>query len=199
MRFGYFKLIEDVVDVDTIVQLKAVNQPKYVPKMRCIRFLLRICAIYQKAKEKLSCRLKTAENLDGLSIGEMLLISSLSGEALVYAIFRILYDFEPSQVDRLQTEHVFGTINFVRTEMECIGKLFAAVKIEPRPEEERAGVSELGKNSILGMIDYIAKRQNISLDDAAKMRWKTVLDLLRIDKEAELYRRRLEAEYRKKA
>ena len=199
MRYGNFKLIEDCVDVDTIVQLKAVKQPKYLPKMRCIRFLQRIYAIYQYAKKRLSCAFKTAESLDSISIGEMLLISSLSGEALVYAIFRILYDFEPAQVDRLQTEHVYGTVNFVRTEMERIGKLFAAVKIEPRPEEERAGVSELGKNSILGMIDYIVKRQNISLDDAAKMRWKTVLDLLRIDKEAELYRRRLEAEYRKKA
>lgn len=198
MRYQEFKLIEDCIDFETAIALKEAEQPKKLPKMRWVRFVSWIGAIYHKLRETVSKDLKTATDMNGITIGEMLLLTSLQGEQLVYAVFSVLYGFTPAQVELLKTEDVYGTMNFARAELERIGKLFSAAKIDPRPEEERAGVNEMGKNSTLSLIDYISKRQGITLDDAAKMKWRTVLELLKIDKEAELYRRRLEAEYKKK-
>lgn len=198
MRYFDFKLIEDCIDLDTVNQLKALKAPKTLPKLRCVRLLTWIGAIYRKTKETLSNRIKTAKDLNGITIGEMLLIGSLKGDQLVYTIFSVLYGYTKEQVDQLQTEQVYGTLNFVRAEMERIGKLFEAVKVPPRPEEERAGVKEVGAGSSLSLIDYISKRQQITLDEASEMKWRTVLELLKIDRDAELYRRRLEQEYKKK-
>lgn len=139
---------------------------------------------------------KCPENLNGLTIGEIMDLSEMQGDSL--ALFRCCAEKvlhytipEDAEIMALPASKVYGFINFVRAELERIKDLFDSIKREPTPEEEEAGISELNFG-MFGLLDSYALRMRITRhDEAAQTPWLNVFAALRIDYKTGEYRKRL--------
>lgn len=138
---------------------------------------------------------KCPENLNSLTIGEIMDLSEMQGDSL--ALFRVCAEKvlhctpEDADVLKLPAPKVYGFINFARSELERIKGLFDTLKTEPTPEEQEAGINDLNFG-MFGMLDSYALRMGItSHDEAAKTPWLNVFACLRIDNATREYRKRL--------
>lgn len=157
-------------------------------------------------EEVKACRIKPGEvviykslcpeNLNSLTIGEIMDLSEMVGDSL--HLFREcakkvlhLKDVDDAVIMAIPAPKVYGFINFVRHELERVKGLFDSIKSEPTAEEEEAGISQLNFG-LFGLLDTYALRMGItSHDEAAKTPWLNVFAALRIDNQTREYRKRL--------
>lgn len=94
---------------------------------------------------------------------------------------------------------VFGVINFVRSELDRINKLFASIKVAHSPEEIAAGVENLNFGTF-GVIDWYAKRMGITnQDEVYSVAWIRIYTCMKNDNEKAEYEQRLNKQYVEKA
>lgn len=138
---------------------------------------------------------KCPENLNGLSIGELIELSEMAGDSLF--IFKecariVLHsEFTDAEVMEQPAPRVYGFINFIYDELGRINKLFDSIKSKPTPEEEEAGVADLNFG-MFGLLDCYALRMGITRhNEAAETPWLNVFACLRIDNTTREYKKRL--------
>lgn len=139
---------------------------------------------------------KCPENLNSLTIGEIMDLSEMQGDSL--ALFRccaekVLHYTPPkdTEIMALPAPKVYGFINFVRSELESMKNLFDTLKTDPTPEEQEAGINDLNFG-MFGMLDSYALRMGItSHEEASKTPWLNVFACLRIDYTTREFRKRL--------
>ena len=136
------------------------------------------------------------ETLDELTIGQVLLLSQTSDPTLA---FKELLHLDDAEIALLDIQEAVGFINFVNRELKRINELLARAHAKPTPEEAEAGADQIGKDvGTFATIDYIAKRCSISHDQAAEMSWRRVYAMMVLDRDNELFRRRLQKVYQNK-
>ncbi len=140
---------------------------------------------------------KCPENLNALSIGDVMDLSQLRCDTLTlfrecaHKVLRV-NEIHDADVMELPAWRVYGFINFTVTELRKIGDLFNSLKTKPTPEQEEAGINELNFGAF-GMIDCYALRMGITNhEEAAQTPWLNVFAAFRIDAKTREYKRRLE-------
>lgn len=113
--------------------------------------------------------------------------------------FSWLMRLSQEEVYKLNVFDVFGVINFVRSELDRINKLFASIKVAHSPEEIAAGVENLNLGTF-GVIDWYAKRMGITnQDDVYSVAWIRIYTCMKNDNEKAEYEQRLNKQYAEKA
>lgn len=187
----------DIATEDTNARLASLTRPESLKFSRLRAFKRKAGQLIGRALETLTAARKTPADLDGLEIGKYLYLSTLDGEAYVFAVFEVLGGITREDALELRTEDAVGFLNFARRGLGEIAEAIAAQRIEPTPDERAAGSEELD-GGVFGMLDYISRRQHISHEEAERLPWPTVVAMLKADKDAELYRRKLQKQLTKK-
>lgn len=140
-------------------------------------------------------------NLNTITYGQLDDFSRIdqNNEDPAAKVFAILMEMTPEQVYKLDVFDVFGVINFVRSELERINKLFASIKVTHTPEEIAAGVEDLNFGTF-GVIDWYAKRMGITnQDEVYSVAWIRIYTCMKNDNEKVEYEQRLNKQYIEKA
>lgn len=198
MKYYELTQVWNCIDQQTIAQLNALQRPESIRKRRPEQPIVTFIAWLKVAKHRIANwwkgRVDVPKTLDDISIGQVLLLSSTNDTTLA---FKELLGMEDAQIALLDVEEAVGFLNFVRAELERINKRLATAKAEPTPEEKAAGVGQIGSEvGTFGTIDYISKRMGITHDAAADMNWRRVEAMMLLDRDNELFRRRLQEQYR---
>lgn len=198
MKYYELTQVWNCIDQQTIKQLNALQRPESIRKRRPEQPIVTFIAWLKVARHRIANwwkgRVDVPKTLDDISIGQVLLLSSTTDTTLA---FKELLGMEDAQIALLDVEEAVGFLNFVRAELERINKRLATAKAEPTPEEKAAGVGQIGSEvGTFGTIDYIAKRMGITHDAAADMNWRRVEAMMLLDRDNELFRRRLQEQYR---
>lgn len=153
-------------------------------------------ACHVKPGEEVIAGIACPENLNALTIGDIIELADMKGTSL--DIFRActkyvlhISSYTDEEVMELPAPRVYGFINFVREELERITALFESIKIKPTPEQVEAGIEQLNFG-MFGLLDNYARRMGItSHDEAAKTPWLNVFATTKIDNATLQYRERL--------
>lgn len=147
------------------------------------------------------CGKEVPANLNTITYGQLddfSRISQTEGDPAV-KVFSILLGLEAPQVYDLNVFDVFGTLNFVRSELERINALFASIKVTHSSEEIAAGVEDLNFGTF-GVIDWYAKRMGITnQDEVFDVAWIRIYTCMKNDNEKAEYEQRLNKQYMEKA
>lgn len=197
MRFYDFLLVSDITTEETNERLKGLTRPQSLKFSRVRAFRRKAGQLIGRVLGALSGRRKTPENLDALEIGKYLYLSTLEGEDFVFEVFSVIGGLTKEDALDLRTEDAVGFLNFARSGLEEISEAIAAQRIEPTADEKAAGSEDLD-GGVFGMLDYLSRRQRISHEEAERLPWPTVVAMLKADKDAELYRRKLQKQLTKK-
>lgn len=199
MKFKEYLLIADSVTEETQERMKRLDPPKSLKKSLWRRFLAKVVELFAIAKNALRCGYLVPSDLNGLGIGKYLYLSDIlqnEAERFPIACFNELAGLTDYEVLELPTEQAVGYLNFVAKELAKIAEAIASQSMEATAQERNAGVERL-PNGAFALLDYIARRQRITIAEAERTQWPMVVAMLQADKEAELYRRRLQKQYSK--
>lgn len=196
--YGELTLVWDSLTAESVERLNALKRPRKIAYKRVT--LPRLVNYTAKALKWLKTKIKgeivPPENLNGITIGELLVLTASRDPA---EPFRVILGLDDWQISELSIAQSIGFINFIRSELERINALFADAHAEPTPEEKQAGVAEVGKSvGSFALLDYVAKRCGITHDEAERLPWPRVLAMMRLDRDAELFRRALQDVYKTK-
>lgn len=155
----------------------------------------------QATRPSFVCGKEVPANLNTITYGQLddfSRISQTEGDPAV-KVFSILLGLEAPQVYDLNVFDVFGTLNFVRSELERINALFASIKVTHSSEEIAAGVEDLNFGTF-GVIDWYAKRMGITnQDEVFDVAWIRIYTCMKNDNEKAEYEQRLNKQYMEKA
>lgn len=186
---------------------------KYVKLTTYGEFLILLPLCHKNHQEELLGQLKSAKrpafilgkevpaNLNTITYGQLDDFSRIDheNEDPAVKVFSILFDMTLDQVYGLNVYDVFGVINFVRTELDRINRLFASIKVTHTPEEIAAGVEDLNFGTF-GVIDWYAKRMGITnQDEVYGVAWIRIYTCMKNDNEKSEYEQRLNKQYANKA
>lgn len=109
----------------------------------------------------------------------------------------IIMGFEPREVYSLNVWDVFGFVNFCKSEIERINKLFNSIKPKFTSKEIAAGVKDL-KFGTFGVVDWYARRMGITnQDEVFSVAWVRIYTCMKNDNQQNDYERRLRDQYLK--
>ena len=136
---------------------------------------------------------RTPENLNDLTIGQLIDLSSLGEGADMYAaICNIILGMKPKEVYKAKAVEVVRFVGWVMGELEKINKLFESASGEPTMQERQAGIDKLNFG-LFGMLDYYALRMGYQdHDDVLKVKWLRIYKCIDIDNKKKLFQRRLQ-------
>lgn len=147
------------------------------------------------------CGKEVPANLNTITYGQLDDFSRIgqSEEDPAVKVFSILLGLEAPQVYDMNVFDVFGTLNFVKAELERINALFASIKVTHTSEEIAAGVEDLNFGTF-GVIDWYAKRMGITnQDEVYNVAWIRIYTCMKNDNEKAEYEQRLNKQYMEKA
>ncbi|MBF1491445.1 MAG: hypothetical protein HXN76_01810 [Prevotella pallens] len=142
-------------------------------------------------------KIRTPENLDDMTIGQMVQIAECKGGGeMFYTVCRVLLKMKQKQVDNARAVDVVRFCGWVAGQVQKINKLFDSVKSKPTKEEERAGIENL-KFGVFGLIDWYALRMGITdHEEVTKVTWGRVYKCLEMDNKKRGFEKRLAEVYR---
>lgn len=111
----------------------------------------------------------------------------------------IIMGFEPKQIYSLNVWEVFGFVNFCRSELERINKLFKSIKPRFSAKEIAAGVKEMSFGTF-GVVDWYARRMGITnQDEVFSVAWVRIFTCMKNDNMQTEYEKRLRDQYMKES
>lgn len=197
MNFSELNQMWGLLNPSMLEELEAVNRPATVryKRMWPLRLYRSLSGLFASLRRWIYGEVKVPATLDDCSIGTILTLSQSTDPN---DAFRELLGLSEEQIALLDAEEAVGFLNFVRSELERINQLLASAKVEPTAEERQAGVEEIGRSvGSFATIDHLARRCGLTHDQAFELKWKRVLAMYMLDRDAELFRRRLTEVYRK--
>lgn len=149
------------------------------------------------------CGVKTPENLNEMTVGQMLDLSSLKDASeMFFKVCEVLLGLTMEQTANTSALEVVRFVGWVLGRVKEINRLFEKAKGNPTPEELRAGVTKLNFG-VFGMIDWYAKRMGITdHEEVMRVPWLRLYKCLDMDNKMNEYQKRLAKiqsdEYRRK-
>lgn len=143
------------------------------------------------------------ENLNELSIGQLLELSDLSSDNdCIYDVCRIVLDMNRKEVDKARAVDVVMFCGWVMSEVEKITKLFSRSKSQPTAIEKKAGIEGL-QFGMFGLLDWYALRMGITNhDDVLPVPWMRIYRCMDMDDKKAQFNKKLQEvmsdEYRRK-
>jgi hypothetical protein len=154
----------------------------------------------QAQKPSMLCGKEVPADLNTITYGQLDDLSRISEkEDPAARSAKILLGIEPLELYQLNVFDVFGFVNFVRSELNRINKLFASVNVNYSSEEIAAGVKELNFGTF-GVIDWYARRMGITnQDEVYDVAWIRVYTCMKNDNAKSEYEARLHKQYMKRS
>ena len=144
-------------------------------------------------------RVETPENLDSLTMGQMLTLSRVAdGWSLFYDIMHELMGMKPDDVDDADAVEVVRFVGWSVAQLDSLNKRFQRIRQTHTQEEKRAGVERL-QFGPFGLVDWYARRMGITNhDDVMDVPALRVWQCLKMDTEQKEFERRLSKVYTEK-
>lgn len=136
-------------------------------------------------------KVETPKNLDNLSIGQLIDLSSLSdtNESL-YVVVQTILGLKRKEIDKARAFDVVRFVGWVSGEVERINKIFESTNTKPTAREKKAGIEQLNFG-LFGMIDWYAKRMGIQdHDQVLSTPWLRIYKCIDMDNKRNQYERR---------
>lgn len=136
-------------------------------------------------------RVRTPSTLNDMSIGQLLQLSQLQEQDVIFGICRVLLGIPAHKLLRLQATEVILFVAWVMGEVERINKLFSKLQVKRTDDEIKAGFDKID-NGAFGLIDWYAKRMGIhDHEEAQKVSWLIVYQCMKIDHDYFICQRKL--------
>ena len=137
---------------------------------------------------------QTPENLNGLTIGQLIDLSELgdNNESL-YKIIETVLGMSRDSIDNARAVDVVRFVGWVSSEVEKINRIFGGVDkgIKPTQQEKQAGIDTL-KFGLFGMLDWYAVRMGIDdQDKVLDVPWMRIYKCMDMDNKRRAYEIRL--------
>ena len=133
---------------------------------------------------------KCPEDLNGLSIGQLIEIGEANGTDADYRIVSIVLDMDKAQTDNCRATEVVAFLSWVGRQVKRINRLFEQVQTKPTAKEKQAGVDSL-QFGLFGILDWYAKRMGITNhDDVLCVPWLRIYKCMDMDNKVERFQRR---------
>ena len=134
---------------------------------------------------------KCPEDLNGLTIGQLIEIGEASGAEADYRIVEIVMGYGKVETDKCRATEVVSFLSWVGRQVKRINRLFESVQSKPTAKEKQAGVEKL-QFGLFGILDWYAKRMGITdHDDVLTVPWLRIYKCMDMDNKVEQYQRRL--------
>lgn len=136
-------------------------------------------------------RVRTPSTLNDMSIGQLLQLSQLQEQDVIFGICRVLLGIPAHKLLRLKATEVILFVAWVMGEVERINKLFSKLQVKRTDDEIKAGFDKID-NGAFGLIDWYAKRMGIhDHEEAQKVSWLIVYQCMKIDHDYFICQRKL--------
>ena len=130
------------------------------------------------------------ENLNELTIGQLIELGGTEGEAADYEMARIVLDYDKETTDACRAIDVVPFLSFVGREVKKINRLFESISHKPTAKEKQAGVDKL-QFGLFGMLDWFAKRMGITdHDEVLQVPWLRIYKCIDMDNQVNEYEKR---------
>lgn len=146
---------------------------------------------------------ETPENLNGLTIGQLLMLSEISGgDNLFYTTCEVVLGMSREEVAKSEAVEVVSFVGWVSGEVKKINRLFEQTNVTPSARELKAGIKKL-QFGMFGLLDWYAQRMGIKdHHEVENVSWLIIYKCLDMDTKKGQYQKRLEEviqdEYRRK-
>lgn len=146
---------------------------------------------------------KTPENLDELSIGQLLRLSETrDGAELFFVVCEVVLGMSEEETAESEAVEVVSFVGWVISQVKKINDLFEKTSTTPDDKEIKAGIGEL-KFGMFGLLDWYAQRMGIAdHHEVESVSWLIVYKCLDMDTKRQRYNKRLQEvianEYRRK-
>jgi hypothetical protein len=142
---------------------------------------------------------QTPGNLNDLTFGQLALLQSITTtRQMLFQPLEILIQIKQEQALNLKAFDAIRFMLFTQKEITRIGKLFAAIRYIPSPEEIQAGINHIN-NGLFGTIDWYAKRMKITdHKEVEDVPWLRIYKCMEMDNKNAMYEKKLREIYSKK-
>lgn len=146
---------------------------------------------------------KTPDNLDGLTIGQLLTLSETrDGAELFFVVCQVVLGMTEEETANSDAVEVVRFVGWVVNQVTKINRLFEKTNTTPDDKEVKAGIGEL-KFGMFGLLDWYAQRMGIAdHHDVENVSWLIVYRCLEMDTKRYKFNKRLQEviadEYRRK-
>ena len=131
------------------------------------------------------------ENLNELTIGQLIEMSTSDGPDTDYRIAEIVLGYDRQTTDGCRATEVAAFLSWAGREVKKISALFNQVRSRPTAKEKQAGVEKLNFG-LFGMLDWFAKRMGITNhDEVLTVPWLRIYKCMDMDNQVNQYERRL--------
>lgn len=130
-------------------------------------------------------------DLNNLTWGELTYITAAENtDEILFNAAEILIKKSKQEILESPAYAVLSFLNFVKSELERIAKLFAEIEYKPSIDEKKAGIDKLNFG-LFGTIDWWAKRMGITdHEEAEKTKWIRIYKCMKNDNATAEYQRR---------
>lgn len=148
---------------------------------------------------KFLCGKELPENLNAVSYGLLDdLRSAVTAQDPVAESLHLILGLDIKDIYKANVCDIFGFVNFLKSELEKINKLFSSLKVNYSNEEISAGVKDLDFGSF-GVLDWYARRMGITNQNEVRdVAWVRIYNCMKNDTEQNNYERRLNKQYIRK-
>jgi hypothetical protein len=134
---------------------------------------------------------KCPENLNELTIGQLIELGQVDGADTDYRIAEIVLGYDKPTTDKCRAVEVVPFLSWVGSEVKKINRLFETISHKPTAKERQAGVDKL-QFGLFGMLDWFAKRMGITNhDDVLGVPWLRIYKCMDMDNQTQQYQQRL--------
>lgn len=131
------------------------------------------------------------ENLNGLTIGQLIELGNAEGDMADYRICEIVMGYEKEATDKCRAIEVVPLLSWTGREVKKINRLFEGISHKPTAKEKQAGVERL-QFGLFGMIDWYARRMGITdHDEVLTVPWLRIYKCMDMDNEVSQYEKRM--------
>lgn len=126
-------------------------------------------------------KVKTPQNLNDMTLGQLLQLSQLTEQDSITGVCRILLGIPAVKLMRCRAVEVIMFVAWVMGEVDKINRLFSKLQVKRTEDEIKAGFDKID-NGAFGLIDWYAKRMGINdHEEAQKVSWLVVYQCMKID------------------
>lgn len=135
----------------------------------------------------------TPENLDDLTIGQLIQLSDLKGtNESLYQVTEIVLGLDRATINNSRAVDVVRFVGWIFGEVQKINKLFSKEDVKPTQREKQAGIDTL-RFGLFGMLDWYAIRMGISDHDTVlQVPWMRIYKCMDMDNKKRAYEIRLQ-------
>lgn len=133
---------------------------------------------------------KCPDNLNGLTIGQLIEIGEANGAEADYRIVEIVLGMDKAETDKCRATEVVAFLSWASRQVKQVNRLFERVQTKPTAKEKQAGVENL-QFGLFGILDWYAKRMGITNhDEVLTVPWLRIYKCMDMDNKVEQYQRR---------